>query len=413
MKKIKIFLVLLIIANIILSSILVIDIQLFKSPDILLDIDVLDVNSEEIELGSNIQISNPNGFDLIVSDLEVISRTENGEKVGNIKVKGGNIPANKEKKFYSTDKLSFSTDNFEEITNTVYAKVGVNILGIITKTIPLKITAIASFDKVFDELVPPDVNINFDFDEITEDGLNFSTSVDIYNPTSFDFSINNIFLDINDGKNENFGNITVDGNTVESKSSQVFSSKGTVDFSAFDSGTLFIDVTGVAGAKIAGVDKNISFSADASFNIPSIESFVFSNESIDFSLPVQFKITPFGFMGTVGLRIYNPSNVPLVAKDLVCSIYRLDNEKLSLLAQEDTEICEIAPKKAICIKTQILIPYSKYIFSGSRQLIADWIVLKLEGDFSIEGTYQVIPISLEAFVDPHFLRNSDFTIHEE
>ena len=112
-------------------------------------------------------------------------------------------------------------------------------------------------------------------------------------------------------------------------------------------------------------------------------------------------------MSTVGLKIYNPSDIPLVAENLVCSISRLDGEKTYVLGSENMELCNISPHKTICIKTQILIPYMKYLFSGSNKLLPEWLILNIEGDFSIAGTRQSFPLSISAYVDPHFFRNSE------
>ena len=161
MRKIKILLIILIIINIIFASIFIIDIQLFKTPDVLIELNILDVNSDEIVLGSNIKIVNPNSFELIVTDLKVESKTKDGEKIGDILIPGGKIPSNGEKNFNSTNTIMFKSNNFDFIENTVYAKVGVNILGFINKIIPLKINVIVSLNEFLKELSQPDVNINF------------------------------------------------------------------------------------------------------------------------------------------------------------------------------------------------------------------------------------------------------------
>lgn len=410
MKKLKILLIILIIINIIFASILTIDIQLFKSPDIIVEVNILEVNSEEVTIGSNIKIFNPNGFDIIVSDLEVISKTEDGKNLGYIVIKGGNIKPNDEKEFDSVDTLKFESDNFEIIQNTVSTRVGINILGFITKTIPLKITAIASFEEIFKDIDLPDVNIIFNFDNLTQEGIKFSAAIDLFNPTNFEFNVDEISLDINNEKNENVGNIEINGGKIQPKSSEVFSSQGTIQFYALDSEILLINVSGIAGAKIAGINKNISFYTDASFDIPDIKSFIFENDTVDIGLPVQFKFTPFGIMTTVGLKVHNPSEIPLVAENLVCSISRSDGEEVSVLGQENMENCEITPKETICIKTEILIPYLKYLASGYMKIFPDWIILSIEGNFSIAGTRQAFPISLNAYVDPHFLRDTEFVI---
>jgi hypothetical protein len=81
---------------------------------------------------------------------------------------------------------------------------------------------------------------------------------------------------------------------------------------------------------------------------------------------------------------------------------------MTLLGQESMEICTIAPQERICVKTQIIIPYSKYLFSGSLKLIPDWIILKIEGDFHIAGTKQAFPIALNAYVDPNVIKQKEF-----
>ncbi len=409
MKKITILLIALIVINIIFASIIFIDIQFFESPEIEMKVDILEVNSEEISLGTNIKISNPNNFEIIVEKLNVKSKTEDGKKIGEISIKGGNVLSNSEKTFESIDNLSFKSDKFKILENNVETRIGVKILGIIQKTIPLKISIITTMDELFDKIKQPDIEIFTTFDEITPDGINFSTSVDLYNPTGFEFGIDTILLDIITDEDENVGQIKVDGDVIKPKSGETFTSKGSIHYEALDAKKLFMNVKGTAGVKIAGIIQNISFSADSSFDIPEIKDFIFNNETIDFGLPLQFKFRLTGILGTVGFRMYNPSNIPLIADNLVCRVYRLDGGNETLLAQENMESCKIAPKNRVCVKTEVLLPYTKFLFSESKKILPDWIVLRIDGEFSIDGTKQLFPISLNGFVDPHLFKNTEFS----
>ena len=408
MKKLKLLLVALIIINIIFASIIFIDIQFFESPDIEMKIDILDVNSEEIILGTNIEIKNPNNFDMIINNLNVESKTDDGKKIGEIKIKGGKINSNSKKTFESIDNLSFKSNKFKVLENTVETRIGVNFLGIIQKTIPLKITVITTVGELFKKLKQPDIEIHTTFDELTKDGVNFSTSVDLYNPTGFEFKIDNLLLDIITDEDKNVGQIEVKGDVVKPESREVFTSRGNIDYESLDAKQLYMNVKGVAGAKIAGITQNITFSADASFDIPEIKEFVFNNETIDFGLPLQFKFRFTGILGTVGFKMYNPSNVPLLADNLICRIYRLDGDNKTLLGEEKMDACNIPPRQRICSKTEILLPYTKFLFSGAGKILPDWIVLRIDGDFSIDGTKQVFPISINGFVDPHLFKNTEF-----
>ena len=103
------------------------------------------------------------------------------------------------------------------------------------------------------------------------------------------------------------------------------------------------------------------------------------------------------FGDNVELKIYNPSDIPLYANNLVCTFSRLDGDKTTLLAKKDMDPCEITAKHTICVKTELRIPYLTYLFSGSKKLLPDWIILNIVGDFSIAGTRQVFPISINAY----------------
>jgi hypothetical protein len=119
-----------------------------------------------------------------------------------------------------------------------------------------------------------------------------------------------------------------------------------------------------------------------------------------FQIPVQFKIRLRGIIATVGFKMFNPSEIPLEGRNLECCVYRLDGEQKILLGKKGMEPCKIEPGDIVCVNTEIIIPYRKYIFTGLFKLRPDWIVLNINGFFSIAGTRQEFPISLNAYVDP-------------
>ena len=106
--------------------------------------------------------------------------------------------------------------------------------------------------------------------------------------------------------------------------------------------------------------------------------------------------------------MYNPSNITLIGENLLCSILRKDGETYSILGEKTMEKCTIHPQDEICVRTDITIPYLEYLRAGKGKLRPDWIVLRIEGDFHIAGTRQAVPISLNAYIDPHIFLNRDF-----
>ena len=409
MKKLKIILIILIIINILFMGIIISNLQIFKSPKIDMEIEILDVNSNEIVLGTNIKIDNPNSMDLIVKDLNIVSKTNDGLKIGKISIDGGKIGANKNKDFKSIDNLSFQSNKIKSLKNTVKATIGVNILGFIQKTIPLEMTITMSLDEVFNSIKVPKIKINSHFNNLTTEGLEFTTDIDIHNPTNFEFDIKNLSLNMKTNKNLDVGKIKLNGDRINPESSQLFISNGTVKYEAFDSDTLYMEISGKAGAKIAGIEKQIDFSAEASFEIPSIKDFIFNNDTFDVGLPVQLRFGLTGLHTEVGLGIYNPSNVPILAKNIHSSMYRQDNNNITLLGEDTMEPCSIAPRDKVCVHSEIVVSYKNFFFSGVGKILPDWYFLRIDLDFTIEGTDQSIPLSVNAFVDPHFLRIREFT----
>jgi hypothetical protein len=123
----------------------------------------------------------------------------------------------------------------------------------------------------------------------------------------------------------------------------------------------------------------------------------------------SFKLRARGVLCTIEFAIYNPSKIPLDARNLMCSIFRLDKNETHLLGQQNMNPCTIEPKNKVCLSTQILIPYSKFLFSGTRRILPDWFILTIEGNFSISGVNRSLPISITGNLSPHLFMNKGAT----
>ena len=406
MKKLKILLIILIFINLIIASFFILDIQAFEAPDTHIHIDIIEINSNEIKFQTNLDISNPNSFDLSVNNLEVITYSEKNKEIGRLKIKGGNVPGDGTKTFSSDGSYNFKEEDFQVLKNTISGRISVNLLGIFTKSIPIEITVTTSVQNLLDDIDPPEVNIITGFDEITEKGIDFTAGINVKNPTKFQYTIKKLNLEILTDSGNQVGSFTLKGDTIQPNENMTFTSNGSILFDFLDANILIFDVNIEAGAKIAGINKTISVSTESSVTIPDIIDFIFQNEHVTFFLPVQFKLKLDGIHSTVGFKIYNPSNVSLIGQNLVCSMYRLDGEEMTELKEKEMETCQISPQKLVCIKTEFIIPYLNFIISGNK-ILPDWIILKIEGDFALAGTRQALPISLNAYVDPAFIKEKE------
>jgi len=411
-SKKKIFVILLIIltlVNITATVVIFADIQIIKAPKTEIEIKVADISAEELTLEIQMKMYNPNSFEVSVEDFNILSMTNNGDKIGDVNIEGGAISSDKTKTFTITDKIKFQQDSdFKVLNNKISGKIGVKFLGFIKKTIPIEIDVITSLEEIIEKIEIPDIDLEFFFDDLTEDGLEFTAGINVYNPNNIGITINELTLNAINDFDEKVGSFKILGGEIKPKNQSYFTSNGVLLYKFIDTEKLVLSISGDASLKIAGMNKSISLSTALSVILPDIQEFIFKNENIKFYIPVQFKLTLRGILATVGFKYYNPSNVSLVTRNINCSIHRVDGDKKTQLGIKSMESCIIDPKKEVCIKSEILIPYFTYLKAGNFRLVPNWIVLTIEGDFAIAGTRQAFPISLNAYVNPNLLKNQEF-----
>jgi len=408
-KVFTIFLAFLMLANIITAIFIFADIQVIKTPKIDVKVNVENITATELVLEIQMKTYNQNSFEVSIEDFKVRSITKNGDKIGELNIKGGAIPPDKKKTFTVTDQIKFEEkSDFKILYNKITGKVGFNFLGFIKKTIPIELDVTTSIEEIIDNIEIPDIDLEFNFNELTEEGVEFTAGINVYNPNDIGITINELTLNAINDYNENVGSFKIIGGEIKPKNHSFFTSTGVLLYKFIDTQKLILSVGGNASLKIAGMNKSLSLSTDMSVVLPDIQEFIFKNENIKFYIPVQFKLTLRGIQATVGLKYYNPSNITLVTRNINCSIHRVDGEEKTQLGIKSMESCIINPHKEVCIKTQILIPYLKYLRTGNWKIIPDWIVLTIEGDFALAGTRQAFPLSLNAYVNPNLFKNKEF-----
>ena len=400
-KLITILTVALLLTNIIVAIAIFVDIQIIKAPKTEVYVDILEVNSEEILIETTIIMSNPNSFEVSFKDIEILSYTKDNKKIGEIDFEGGKIPSDDSKTFYSKDKIFFEEEgDFSIIKNRLTGEIGVSLLGFIHKTIPIDVTVIASIEEIIDSIDIPDINMELDLNNLSQDGIEFTARIEIFNPMKIEFGIDEFSIIVKTPENEVVGSLIIFGDIIKPKESKVFTSKGSLNYNAFDSNKIIFTLNGILRGKIGGLEKKFDISTDTELIIPDITEFIFKNEPIEFQIPVQFKLRLRGIIATVGFKMFNPSEIPLEGRNLKCCVYRLDGEQKTLLGEKEMDPCKIEPGDSVCVDTEIIIPYRKYIFTGLFKQRPDWIILNINGYFSIAGTRQEFPISLNAYVDP-------------
>ena len=406
-RKIRIgvlLLVILIIINAVIGGVLVFFIQDIREPKIDVDFNLSQITADEMIFTARISILNDNQYDLLIKNLNITGKTPNGHIILDLQIVGGTIGAQQQRIFTSNDSISFAGDLSSKIYSSVQGIFGVNFAGIFEKTIPFHINITASFQDLFNNISSPTLSILAEVTEISETGVLFQGKVNIENPNSFEMSLDNFTARIETENGDLVGEFSQIQGIITPKGTSQFHLNGTLLFKALNAEVLTLRVSGNARVHLMGINKAIPLSAIAQLPIPDINELLFGNESLGITISLDAKIRASGFLTTIGLTLYNPSNIPLEANDMLCSIFGLTGENQKMIAQQPMGPSTVESKKQDYLETQILIPYLKLLTAGTTKILPDWFVIRIQGNFSIAGVTQSIPVSLDATINPHLIQ---------
>ncbi|MCK4416163.1 MAG: hypothetical protein KAU84_03330, partial [Thermoplasmatales archaeon] len=231
--------------------------------------------------------------------------------------------------------------------------------------------------------------------------INFTGTTDIYNPNPFDMYVEDFSIEIETETGEIVGNLDVTGGTIPAKSSFNLIGKGRLLIEALNAKTLSVNMSGVAGVKIAGINKSIPFSIDTHLNIPRLEDVLSSDTPTEAIIKSDMKATLRGFISNMTLEINNPNKIGLIARDIVFLIYRTDKDEKKLIGKSTIEKAEVGPENTTDISTQILLPYSKLFFSRGKGFLPDALLVIVRTNITISGLDQHIWIGVSGYQDMH------------
>jgi len=397
-------LVVLITINAVIGGVLVFFIQDIHEPKIDVELNLSQITTDEMRFTARISMKNDNQFDFVAKNLNIIGRTPEGNTILDIEFLGGNIAAKQQRIFTANETVSFSGELSSKIYASIQGIFGVNIAGILEKTIPFHINITASFQDLFKNISSPRLHILAEATEITENGVLFQAIVSVENPNFFEMSLENFTTRVeteNGGLGGEFSQIQ---GIITPNGTSHFHLNGTLLYTALNAKILTIRIAGNAGVHLMGINKAIALSTSAQLPIPDIKELLFHNESLGITLSLDAKIRLRGFLTTIGLTLYNPSKIPLQAKDILCSIYGLTGENKKIIVQKPMEATTLEPTKQNYLETQILVPYLKLLTAGTKKILPDLFVIRIYGNFSITGVTQSIPVSIDATINPHLIR---------
>jgi len=378
------------------------NIQLLKSPEIIIKIEVSEINSKEAIIITILNIDNPNSFDINIKKLKVEMLTPEGYKIAQTSIKGGKIPSYKSNIFTNDILVLFNGHTPELITIKITGEVSASIL-LFEKSIPLNIGIITNIEDFLNKISAPSLSVTVESVDLTKGGLDITSSIEIFNPNTFDIYVDDIYVGIKSETGKNLGNAVLEGGVVPAKELLSIKAEISLLFEALNFKILKLNISGDAGVKIAGFDKKIPFNILTKIVVPDLEEILLSKNSPTLiSIKLDEKFTLKGILFYVTLEVFNSYNVDLVLRNVTIGIYSVINDK-NFLIGENKEITDIVSKVGTSgyLTCKILVPYSK-ILNNIGSL--DWIMASGSGRVSIEGINQSAFLEIRGYHSLHPFR---------
>ena len=406
MKKtlIVIILAVLFLINIVAAAFIFIDIQVLKFPQTTIRVDVIEINADEIIIHHDLQIYNPNSFEMILKDFQIVTTTPAGDEVTRILLSGGTIPGKSNRSYSANDHIIIKGNLSGDLTSTVTGIVGVNILGIIKKTIPLEVTVLTSLQDVLNKISAPTISVRTEFGTITRNSMNLTAEIDVTNTNSFDLFINDISLNITTETGKHVGNFTITGSQIPAEQSVTLNGSGTVLLEALNAKKLHMVLTTEAGVTIAGMNKTLPITTTIDVGIPNFASFIPPYPPLELAISIDFVKTKGGLGGNMTLEVINPTKIPLIARDIVIDYYRVKKYQNTLVGVGPLGTGELVPESTTLFKGYIFLPYSKLINFTKGNLFPDMVFAQLRANISLSGVNLSIPVAIGSYVDIRLFR---------
>ncbi|DAC72962.1 MAG TPA: hypothetical protein DSN98_02655 [Thermoplasmata archaeon] len=405
-KIIAVILALLFVINIVAAALLFVDIQVLAFPQTTVRVDVVEVNTDEVIIHYDAQLYNPNSFEMILKDIRIVAITASGDEVANITIDGGSISGQSNRSFIANDRIAMKGNLSDTLSITITGVVGINVLGIIKKTIPLEVTVLTSLKEALNKISLPTLTVRAEFGAITRYAVNLTTEIDMTNQNPFGLIIKNIILNITTETGKNVGHFTIPGAQIPAESAVILHGYGSIIIEALNAKKLFIALYAEVGANIAGINKSLPFSSNIEIAIPDFTEFIPSDKPLELALDIDLHRARGGLNGSMTLEVINPSKIPLFLSDVAVLYYGVKNNQKYFVAKGSLGTGEIAPENTTMFQGDMLLRYSKLLNFTGKGFLPDKVFAQLRANVSISGVNITIPVAIGSYIDLHLFRSS-------
>lgn len=405
MKKriITFILVIVTIINIIAGAFIFVDIQIMQMPETTIKIDVLEMNSNEVVVQTTIDMYNPNGFNMIMKDFELITKDESGDIVSHTKIEGGVVSANEETSFTDTIVLDLKGNNPGLLKTKLTGTVGMNII-FIEKTTPMAVSIITSMEDVIEHLALPVINIKTEFEDITNEYINITGLIEIYNPNSIDIMTKDMSMEITTDDGKVVGSLIVNDSLIAGESTTKIDTKGQILLESMNAKKLIASMDATMIVKMANYSKSLPLSLNAEISVPDINEILGQDKPFDIFIWIDFKIGLRGMAGKVTLEIVNPTKLDFYLKDTSVTLYDIRNDEWIFVCDCDLDNSVAKAKENTYLKSDILIPISTYFPKFGQRILPDGIMVYVLTNITLNGIEQALWTGVGGYQDLRLFR---------
>lgn len=408
MKKliVPVILAVLLIINIVVAAFIFVDIQVLTFPKTTLRIDVVEINADEVLIRHDLQLYNPNSFEMILRDFQIVATTTEGEEVTNLTIEGGAVPGQSHRNFTGTGLIAMKGNLSGLLSSKVTGIIGLNFLGVVKKTIPLEVTVLTSLKDALKKIALPTIGVRAEFGNITRHAINITTYLDVSNPNPFGMSVDAFTLNITNETGGTVGSFTIAGSQIPAETAVTLTGSGSVLINALNAKKLIITLYAKAGANIAGISKSLPISAGIEIVIPDLNQFIPANTPLELSLGVDLQRVRGGLKGNMSLEVYNPTKIPLIASDLVVFYYGVKNKQKYYITEGTLTSGELIPQGTTVLYGDIVLLYRKLLNFSGGGILPDMVFAQLRANLSLPGIHLSIPVAIGTYIDFEPLRPS-------
>ena len=331
----KKILFILILINLCIGATFVYFIAAISIPEINVDITLKDVTEDQIQFSSHLGIDNANPFGFEMKNIQIRCLTADDTLFTKINFSNARIHPLSESTFSSLHAVSFTGSIPQELICLVTADLDLHIFGMVMKSMPITSTITVTLDNLLQNLSLPKIHIDGQIANLTDEGINMRCTIKVDNPASIQGTIDDITLAVTDHLDQPVGTHLINGGNIKPKEPLILTTHIILPYEVFDARALNIDIAAPCTITIGGITQHITLIATSSAIIPDLAELLnLQNQSLEVSLAAEFKIRFRGLLTTVRLKINNPTNIPLEATNLVCSINGVTGEEEKIIVEQ-------------------------------------------------------------------------------